>query len=877
MSEERHHDRLRQILGSQVEHEVEDEVRFHLDMQIRDLIAAGWSPDAAREEALRMFGDVKRVSGELRTLGKERERRERRREHLGELAADLRFALRRIGKRPGFALVTVLVLALGIGSNVAIFGLVDAALLRPLPFPEGDAVMFLWDDQDGTRTPVSYPEFEDWRRENDFLRGIAALYHSSVTSQGPQGPERLSAGVAGGDLLGVAGLSPVTGRGLLPADAESEARVAMLGERFWRSRFGASPDVLGTTLDLNGESYEIVGVMPDEASILAETSGVEVWLPLIQREWMSRGLHFMRVVGRLSPGLRLEEAESRAEAMAAGLKESGVTRHGFSLQSVRERLVGDVRPLLLVLWGAVGFLLLIVCTNLANLFLSQASGRAREFAVRSALGAGRFRLTRQLLTESLLLGVLGGAVGLGLSRVAGGYVTEAAARAALLAGPGVDWRLLAFTAGVSVLTAAVFGLAPAARLLGRQIAVDLKESAPGRVSGSRAVRRFARLLVGVEIALSVILLVGAGLMVTSVMRLLNQDPGFDPSRVISLEIDLPSNRYSEDEARVRFFDELLRRIRDLPGVTHAAAISHVPLSGSDTEGGFEIPGREYAPEETPTSQKRIATPGYFETMRIPLLRGRTFEEGDGREGREVAIVSETLARRYWPDGDAVGERIRFSWGTDGEQEIIGVVGDVRHDGLDLPVEGTIYIPNAVFAAGGLSLVVRTETDPIGILPAIKREVAAVDPRQPVHDIATLETIMARSVSTRKVFMTLLAGFATVALLLAAVGVYAVTSGSVAGRTREIGVRLAMGAAPPVVLRMILAEEMRVIVPGLLVGLAGALALSRTLRTLLYQVSASDPRTFALVAAVLVVVALAAVLLPARRAAGMDPTEALRIE
>jgi putative ABC transport system permease protein len=877
MSEERHHDRLRQILGGQVEHEVEDEVRFHLDMQVRDLIAAGWSPDAAGEEALRMFGDVNRVSGELRTLGKERQRRLRRREHLGELATDLRFAVRRIGKRPGFALVTVLVLALGIGSNVAIFGVVDAALLRPLPFPDGDAVIFLWDDQDGTPTPVSYPEFQDWQREGDFLRGIAAVYHSGVTLQAPQGPERLSAGVAGGDLLGVAELSAVAGRGLLPADAESGTHVAMLGEGFWRSRFGASSDVVGTTLDLNGESYEIVGVMPDEASILAETSDVEVWLPLIQREWMSRGLHFMRVVGRLSPGLSLAEAKARAEAMAAGLRESGVTRHGLSLQGVRERLVGDVRPLLLVLWGAVGFLLLIVCTNLANLFLSQASGRTREFAVRTALGAGKFRLTRQLLTESLLLGVLGGVVGLGLSRVAGGYVTEAAARAALLASPGVDWRMLAFTAGISMLTAVVFGLAPAARLMSRQIAADLKESAPGRVSGSRAVRRFARVLVGAEIALSVILLVGAGLMVTSMMRLLNQDPGFDPSRVISLEIDLPSNRYSEDEARVRFFDEILRRIRGLPGVTQAAAISHVPLSGSDTDGGFGIAGREYAPEESPNAQKRIATPGYFETMRIPLLRGRLFEEGDGREGREVAIVSEVLARRYWPGGDAVGERIRFSWGTDGEQEIVGVVGDVRHDGLDLPVEGTIYIPNALFAAEGLSLVVRTESDPIGILPAIKREVAAVDPRQPVHDIATLETIVGRSVTTRRVFMTLLAGFAALALLLAAVGVYAVTSGSVAGRTREIGVRLAMGAAPRKVLRMIVAEEMRVIVPGLLIGLVGALALSRTLRALLYQVTASDPRTFALVAAVLAVVALAAVLIPARRAAEMDPTEALRSE
>jgi len=877
VSEDGSRDRLRDALGSRIEEAVEDEVGFHLDMQIRDLVARGWSPGAAREEALRMFGDVKRVRGELRTLSRERERRARRREYLAELTTDLRFALRRIRRKPGFALATVFVLALGIGSNVAIFGVVDATLLRPLPFPDGQDVVFLWDDQDGTPTPVSYPEFEDWQREGTFLRSIATIYGSGVTARGPAGPERLQAGIAAGDVLGVAGLPALVGRGLLPSDVESGARVAMLGEQFWRTRYDARRDVVGTSIELDGERREIIGVMPARAGILAERDEVAVWLPLVRRDWMSRGLHFLRVVGRLQPGLGREEAVARAEAMAAGLVDSGVTDHRLSFQGVRERLVGDVRSLLLVLWGAVGFLLLIVCTNLANLFLSQAAGRTREFAVRSALGAGRLRLTRQLLTESLVVGLLGGAMGLGMSRLASGYVTEAAARAALLATPGLDATVLVFATAISLLAAVIFGLAPTARVLGRRIAVDLKQSVPGRVSGSPAARGFSRLLVSAEIALSVILLVGAGLMVTSMLRLMRQDPGFEPAGVISLEIDLPTNRYAEDESRVQFFDDALRRIRTVPGVSGAAAISHVPLEGSDTDGTFVIPGRDYAPEESPTAQKRVATPGYFETMRIPLIQGRTFEERDGRDGRQVTIISRSLAERYWPDGDAVGQRLEFRWATEGAQEIIGVVGDIRHDGLDLPVEGTIYVPEALVAFTGLSLVVRADKNPVGLVPAIRRRLAEIDPLQPVSDIATLETIVGRSVATRRVFMTLLVGFAAVALLLAAVGVYAVTAGSVAGRTREIGVRLAMGAAPRQVLRMIVTQEMRVIVPGLAIGLLGALALSRTLRALLYQVSVSDPRTFALVAGVLVLVALTAVLIPARRAAGMDPTEALRIE
>lgn len=871
-------DRLRELLSRQTERAVSDEVEFHLEMQVRDLIAAGWTPEAARREASRMFGDVDRVREEMRALKHERERRARRREALDEIRSDVRFALRRCRRRPAFFCAAVLVLALGVGANVSIFSVVDATLLRPLPFPDADALVFLWDVQDGAPLPVSYPEFEDWQREGTtFHESLVTVMRSGITVRGPGGPERIEAGYVAGNLLGVAGLAPLIGRGPVPSDAESGTRVAFLGEAYWRAAYGASPDVVGRSIELDGEGYEIAGVVPDRVRLFAERRNVAVWLPLIRQDWMSRGLHFLRVVARLEVGLELAEAKVRADAMATRLEQSGVTRHGIALQELRERFVGDVRPLLLVLWGAVGFLLLIVCTNLANLFLSQVTGRAREFAVRSALGAGRARLKRQLLTESLVVGVLGGAIGLAIARLGTGYVADAAADAALLATPSLGPRTVAFAAGISVLAAIVFGLLPSARALSGRVASDLTESVAGRASGSRAARGFSRLLVGAEIALSVVLLVGAGLMVTSMVRLLAEDSGFEPDGVISLELDLPQNRYQADPARIRFFDRALDRIRSLAGVVEAAAVSHVPLAGSDTDGDIAIPGREYADDAAPHAQKRVATPRYFETMRIPLVEGRTFREGDGVGGRQVAIVSRSFAEAYWPGEHVVGRQLEFRWGTQGAQEIIGVVEDVRHDGLDVPVEGTVYVPNALFASGGLSIVTRASGDPLGLVQAIRRELREIDPLLPVTDIATLETIIARSVTTRRVFMTLLVGFAAVAVVLAVVGVYAVTSSAVAARTREIGVRLAMGATPGQVLRMILSQEMRIIAPGVVLGLLGALALSRTLGVLLYEVSASDPRTFAGVGVLLAGVAVAAVLIPGRRAAALDPTDALRID
>ena len=736
-----------------------------------------------------------------------------------------------------FALVVLTVLALGIGANTAVFGVVDAALIKPLPFPDDQQLVYVWDDQDGEDAPASYPEFSDWQRENDFFEALAAIYTTSSTYLGDQGPERILAAAVSGDYLKVTRLSPVVGRALTAADAKAEERVAMIGEAFWRARFGGRPTVLGKTLNVSGEPYTIIGVMPRPASLLQEPEEIPVWVPMREAEWMSRGLHFLVVVGRLSDGVDIISARSHADAMAQGLVDSGVTEHGITLQPARERLVGDSRALLLLLAGAVGFLLLIVCANLAALFFAQATLRARELSIRTALGAGRFRLTRQLVTESLVLGILGGAAGFALSHVATGLVREAAGSAAAFAPTtGVDPRVVLFTAVLSVFTAFLFGMAPAIRASGPNVAETLKQSASTRASGGRSASRTRSVLVVAEIALSVVLLAGAGLMLKSVARLLDQNPGFDSQNVLTLRLTLPSARYGEDERILQFYDELIERVRALPGVVAAASVSHLPLGGSDTNGSFLIRGREYGEDEDgPHSQKRIASAGYFETIRIPLIRGRTFTTADDRPGTPgVAVISEAIARRYWPGEDPLGRQIDFSWGPGEVQEVIGVVGDVRHYGLDRDPAGAIYVPQGQFRARSMTLVVRAASDPLTLVRPIRAELEVIDSEQPIYSVMTLETVMRESVATRRTFMFLLAGFAIIALVLAIVGVYAVTAQAVGQRTHEIGVRLAIGAEPARLLRMVIGQELRIIVVGLLLGLASAFAVTRTLSSLLFE-------------------------------------------
>ncbi|HZD04428.1 MAG TPA: ABC transporter permease, partial [Longimicrobiales bacterium] len=556
---------------------------------------------------------------------------------------------------------------------------------------------------EGALAPPSLPEYVDWKEGAGFLEAVTLFYAASSTVLGPEGPQRVLRGFVDAGFLDVLRLPPLLGRGFRRDDRGLP--VVLLAEPFWRARFGADPRVVGSTLVVDQRPLEVIGVLPAEAGILPDRPGIQLWSLYEEQPWMGRGLHFLRVFGRLAGGVEPPAAEERAAAMARGLRKEGVTDHGVALRSARRELVGDSGPVLLVLSGAVALLLLMVGTNLSHLFLAAAGEREREFAVRTALGASRSRLARQVLTESALLGLLGGAGGLVVSRAFSAHVTRAAGDAALLAPHALgDPRTLAFVVAVSALTSLTFGFLPARRAARPAMAAVLTASAsitPGWRSRARRA-----LLVGFEIALSLVLLTGATLMLRSLSNLLAEDPGFEPSGVLVGTVTLPGTRYPDDPVQADFWRRLLTALRSLPGVRGAALASHIPLSGSDTNGGFEIVGRTFAEEDAPHSKKRIVSAGYIEVMGIPLQEGRTFDATDLPDSPGVALVSRSLAERYWPGEDPVGRLIRFGWGPGDVQEIVGVVGDVRHDGLDLPGEGTIYVPDTQFPFETLHVVLQ---------------------------------------------------------------------------------------------------------------------------------------------------------------------------
>jgi predicted permease len=859
--------------------DVQDEVENHLALQIADLVAAGWDAGKAREEAVRRFGDRRRIEREMLWIDRQREGAMRRTRVLADMGQDIKLGFRQLRSRPVSAAVAIVILALGIGASTAAFAVVDGALLRPLPFPDAHELIYIQDVQrGGGGYPASLPEFRDWERDADFLVSTAAVTSNQYTLTGDGDPELITARVVTGDPLGALRVAPVIGRGFTTEEIRTAQRLVMLDEGFWRSRYAGRRDVIGQTLRLNDEAYTVIGVMPHAANVLNGGRPLELWLPLQEQEWMSRGLHFMGVVGRLQPGLTMEAAHARAQLLAHNLQQLNSSTHGIALNDIRSELVGETRTLLLLLLGASGFLLLIVCANLANLFLAQSLGRTREFAVRVALGAGWFRLVRQVVTEGVVLALMGGALGVGVAFAASRIVASVSLPVQALAPRSpLDARVLAFTALTSLLVAVLFAVWPAVRTAATSVASALKEAGDARALAGRGRSRRRRLLVAVEVALSLVLLTGAGLLVRSLMQLLQERKGFDAANVLTFTISLQGNRYQE-AGQARFFDELLARISALPGVLGAAATNHLPLGRGDTNGGFEIGGVTYADQDPrPYAKKRVVSPAYFESLGIPVLSGRSFVQEDRQGAPDVVVISEAVAARYWPGENPVGKRMRYNWGPGDVQEIVGVVGDVKHDGLDQPVEPMIYRPVAQFPMPGLSIIVKTRAEPLDQIAAIRKQLAELDASLPIAEVGTLESVVSASLSSRRTFMLLLAGVATIALLVATVGVYAITAQSVAQRTREIGVRMAIGAERRDVLRLVLREELTAIAGGLIVGVLGALATTRLLRTSLYQVSPTDPLTFVGVSALLLFVAVLACCLPAMRAARLDPVRALRME
>ena len=797
---------------------------------------------------------------------------------------DLKYALRTLAKRPGFTLVAVLTLAVGIGANTSIFSLVNAMLLEALPYPEVDRLVQVVDVQAQlAEAPASFPEFVDWRDQGEIFESIGAYFDDVVTLTGDGTPERLDSLRASATVMTLLGLKPALGR-LLRRDDEptGAARVAVLSHDLWQRQFGGDPDLVGRSLRLDGESVEVVGVLA--AGLAARRpedfyAGVErdLWLPLrLDEESSPRGLHYLSVIGRLRPGLALESAEQEIAAMAARLREEGKTRHDVALNDLPEVLTRESRSPLMMLFGTMGLVLLIGCANVANLLLARTASRRREIAVRMAMGASRWRLIRQLGTESLLLAAAAG--GLGVLGAWWSLRALAAARLDHLPRPEMftlDARVLGFTVGLSLATAVFFGLAPAWQATAGRLAETCREA--GRQAGAGLGRHRTRdALVVAEVALSLMLLIGAGLLVRSFRGVMDQELGFEPAQVLTFRLYLPTASYRQAREQVTFFDRLLERLQALPGVDSAAITNTPPLTDGPS-GGFAVEGLTWPEDQAPHAEKRRVSADYFRTLDIPLIEGRFFDAGDRAGAPAVAIVDEEFARQHFPNRSPIGQRIDFQWNTEGLQEIVGVVGNVRHRRLDEAYRPATYVPFAQNTQSSMRVVVRSTVDPETLIAAVRREVQAIDPEQALSAVRSLEAVVANSVGQRRLATQLLSGFATVAMLLAALGIYGVMSYSTAQRKHEMGVRMALGARRWGLVGLVMSWGMKLATLGVVLGLGAAFGLTRYLSASLFGVAPTDPVTFIVVVSVLLTAAASACYLPARRAARVDPVVALRGE
>jgi predicted permease len=866
--------------GPDVEADIDDELCLHLEMRERDYRVAGLSPAEAREEALSRFGDVAGVKGWLRRHDLRRLRQERRIEVLSELTQDVRYAFRRLLQSRGFTAAVVVILALGIGATTAIFSLIHAALLRPLPYAEPERLVAVTDLQGESENPMSYPEVLDWQRSSGIFADLAAYFTTSFTLTGAGEPESVAAVQMSAELPRMLGAVPLLGRTFAPGeDRRSAPRTVILGEAFWRRRFGGDRQVIGRALTLEGNPFTVIGVFADSRrSIvpdrLAAGRQVDLWCPLrLDAEVAPRGLHFLSVVGRLRRGLSLAAAQGRSAALAHRLQQDKVTDHGIRVDRLERVVIGDRRPLFYALAGAVGLVLLIACANIANLLLARSAARSSEIAIRVALGAPRLRIVRQLLVESVLLALLGGAAGVA--------VAGAGVAALRVLGPGslprldevtVDGTMLGFALALSFATGLLFGLLPALRASRTDLSALIKIGARG-AAGGPAHDRLRGALIVTEVALSFALLIGAGLLVRSLHRLLAVDKGFDPDRVVSASLVLPFSRYPDGPRQGELFRDVGERVAAVPGVQVSGFVNNLPLEGG-VNGGVGIDGRTFPPDAQPSAEKRIASPGYFEVLRIPLVAGRFFDRRDVAGAPPVVVVNQTFARRYFPGQSAVGRRIDFAWDTTGLQEIVGVVGDVREQALHQPASPEIYIPLAQHPMNSMYLLVRAPGSPMSLVPRVRGVVYAVDRNLPLAEVRPLDEVVAGGLASRRLTLALFAAFSALALVLAAVGVYAVVSYSAQQRRREFGIRMALGAGAPEVARTVFGQGLVLITAGTVLGALAALALGRFLAGLVFGVGTSDPSTFAGVALLLVATAFLASLVPALRAAQTDPARVL---
>ena len=802
------------------------------------------------------------------------------------LNQDLQYAFRRLVRSPGFTAVAVLTLALGIGANSAIFSVINAVLLRPLPYPEPERLVGVYQVWKGSRDVMSPANFLDIRAQTRTLDDAAAISSGEYTLTGAGDPIRLRGSEVSASFFDVLRVGAMLGRTFAADENEpGKDKVIVLGYGLWQQRFGGRADVVGTAVPIDGTPRTIVGIMPPGFSFPPDH---DLWIPMEYTESVraARGAWYLDAIARLRPGVSPEQSASEVATLGKALQQQHPRENtdvGFTTFPLQEALVGDLRPALLVLIGAVGLVLLIACANVANLLLARAAARETELAVRTAMGAGRGRLVRQLLTESLVLGAAGGFAGL-LIAFWGCDTLVALQPQGIprLNEIAVDRHVVLFTVGTSLLTAIFFGAIPAAQMTRASLATCLKEGGRGTMAARGSARMRAALVVA-EMALAVMLLAGAGLLIRSFDRLQSVDPGFRPDETLSFELSLPRTAYQKDEQVSAFFDRFIERVRAVPGVRSAGAVMALPLSGARFNISFRVLGRpESAPGQEPSMEVRVATPDYFRTMGIPLLRGRLFNEGDAADVPWVVVLSESAAREYFPNEDPIGKRIEMGWRrrTDDKRaggEVVGVVGDVKELGLAEAFPPEIYLPARQWPVGRMTIVAHTAVPPLSLAEEMTQVVHDLDATLPIAEMRTVSDVVAESIAQPRFYMLLLAVFAAVALALAAIGIFGVMSYTVSQRTREIGIRMALGAQGGSVISMVVRQAMVLAVAGLAVGLAGAAALSRTLTTLLFDLSPTDPGTFAAVGGVLAFVALLASYLPARRAASVDPIDALRAE